>query len=48
VFFWWIATGLDNFVPGGKGPHTVEGVTSAITDTPARPAPAEEKVAVSA
>ena len=22
VFFWWIATGLDNFVPGGKGPHT--------------------------
>ena len=34
VFFWWIATGLDNFVPGGKGPHTVEGVTSAITDTP--------------
>jgi hypothetical protein len=34
VFFWWIATGLDNFVPDGKGPHTVAGVTSAITDTP--------------
>jgi len=34
VFFWWIATGLDNFVPGGKGPHTADGVASAITDTP--------------
>jgi hypothetical protein len=34
VFFWWIATGLDNFVPGGKGPHTAAAVTSAITDTP--------------
>jgi hypothetical protein len=34
VFFWWIATGLDNFVPGGKGPHTADGVAAAITDTP--------------
>jgi hypothetical protein len=34
VFFWWIATGLDNFVADGKGPHTAEAVTSAITDTP--------------
>jgi hypothetical protein len=34
VFFWWIATGLDNFVPGGKGPHTVEAITAAITDKP--------------
>ena len=34
VFFWWIATGLDNFVPDGKGPHTVAAVTAAITDTP--------------
>jgi hypothetical protein len=34
VFFWWTATGLDNFVPDGKGPHTVAAVTSAITDKP--------------
>jgi hypothetical protein len=34
VFFWWIATGLDNYVPDGKGPRTVEAVTSATTDTP--------------
>jgi hypothetical protein len=34
VFFWWIATGLDRFVPDGKGPHTVAAVTSAITDKP--------------
>ncbi len=34
VFFWWIATGLDNFVPGGKGPHTAAAVVSAITDKP--------------
>jgi hypothetical protein len=34
VFFWWIATGLDNFVPDGKGPHTAAAVTSAITDKP--------------
>src|SRR3954452_18098488 len=34
VFFWWIATGLDNFVPDGKGAHTVSAVTAAITDKP--------------
>ncbi len=34
VFFWWIATGLDNFVPAGKGPHTAEAVTAAITNKP--------------
>jgi hypothetical protein len=34
VFFWWIATGLDNFVPGGKGPHTAEAITAAITNKP--------------
>ena len=34
MFFWWIATGLDNFVPGGKGPHSAEAVVAAITDTP--------------
>lgn len=34
VFFWWIATGLDNFVPDGKGPHTADAVAAAITDTP--------------
>src|SRR3954452_10135108 len=34
VFFWWIATGLDRFVPDGKGAHTVAAVTSAITDKP--------------
>jgi hypothetical protein len=34
VFFWWIATGLDNYVPGGKGPHTAAAVTAAITNKP--------------
>jgi hypothetical protein len=34
VFFWWIATGLDNFVPDGKGPHTASAIASAITDKP--------------
>jgi hypothetical protein len=34
VLFWWIATGLDNFVPDGKGPGTVAAVTHAITDKP--------------
>jgi hypothetical protein len=34
VFFWWIATGLDNFVPDGKGPHTVAALTAAITNKP--------------
>src|SRR3954466_12473221 len=31
VFFWWIATGLDNYVPDGKGPHTAAAVLAAIT-----------------
>ena len=34
VFFWWIATGLDNYVPDGKGPGTAAAVTHAITDKP--------------
>jgi hypothetical protein len=34
VFFWWIATGLDNFVADGKGPHTAAAVTAAITNKP--------------
>jgi hypothetical protein len=34
VFFWWIATGLDNFVPGGRGPHTAAAITAAITNKP--------------
>ena len=34
MFFWWIATGLDNFVPDGKGPHTADAIAAAITDTP--------------
>jgi len=34
VFFWWIATGLDKFVPGGKGPHTTAALASAITAKP--------------
>jgi hypothetical protein len=34
VFFWWIATGLDNYVPGGKGPGTAAAVTQAITAKP--------------
>ena len=34
VFFWWIATGLDNYVPDGKGPHTAAAITRAITNKP--------------
>ncbi len=34
VFLWWIATGLDNYVPDGKGPHTAAALTSAITAKP--------------
>ena len=34
VFFSWIATGLDNFVPDGKGPHTAAAITAAITNKP--------------
>jgi len=34
VFFWWIATGLDRFVPDGRGAHNVAVVTAAITNKP--------------
>lgn len=34
VFFWWNATGLDNFVAAGKGPHTVGALAAAITSKP--------------
>lgn len=34
TFFWWTATGLDNYVAGGKGPHTVDALTTAITSKP--------------
>ena len=31
---WWFATGLDNYVPNGKGPHTVAAMIAAATHTP--------------
>lgn len=34
VLFWWFATGLDRYVPGGEGPGTAEAVGAAVTDTP--------------
>jgi hypothetical protein len=34
VLFWWFATGLDNYVAGGKGPHTVAGLGLALTTHP--------------
>jgi Protein of unknown function (DUF1097) len=34
VLFWWFATGLDNYVPGGKGPHTVAALVLALTKHP--------------
>ena len=34
VLLWWFVTGLDGFVPDGKGPHTVEGLAAALTTTP--------------
>lgn len=34
LLMWWFATGLDNYVPNGKGPHTVEALTTALTKTP--------------
>jgi hypothetical protein len=34
VLLWWFATGLDNYVPGGKGPHTVEALGLALTKAP--------------
>jgi hypothetical protein len=34
VLMWWFATGLDNYVPGGKGPHTAAALVTATTKTP--------------
>jgi hypothetical protein len=34
VLLWWFATGLDNYVPGGKGPHTVQALGLALTTKP--------------
>jgi hypothetical protein len=34
VLFWWFATGLDNYVAGGKGPHTVAALGLALTSRP--------------
>jgi hypothetical protein len=34
VLFWWFATGLDNYVTGGGGPHTVAALGLALTTHP--------------
>jgi hypothetical protein len=34
VLFWWFATGLDNYVPGAAGPHTVAALGLALTNHP--------------
>lgn len=34
VLFWWFATGLDNYVPGGKGLHTVAALELGLTKHP--------------
>jgi hypothetical protein len=34
VLFWWFVTGLDNYVPDGKGPHTVAALELALTKHP--------------
>jgi hypothetical protein len=34
VLFWWFATGLDNYVPGAAGPHTVVALGLALTSHP--------------
>lgn len=34
VLFWWFATGLDNYIAGGKGPHTVAALGLALTKHP--------------
>ena len=34
VLFWWFATGLDNYVTDGKGPHTVAALGLALTQHP--------------
>ena len=34
VLFWWFVTGLDNYVPGGAGPHTLQALGLALTKHP--------------
>lgn len=34
VLLWWFTTGLDGYVKGGKGPHTVEALVQALTKKP--------------
>lgn len=34
VLLWWFATGLDNYVPGAAGPHTVAALGLALTKHP--------------
>jgi hypothetical protein len=34
VLFWWFATGLDNYITGGAGPHTVAALGLALTKHP--------------
>ncbi|HLJ03525.1 MAG TPA: hypothetical protein VKT31_08795 [Solirubrobacteraceae bacterium] len=34
VLLWWFVTGLDNYVPNGKGTHTVAGLVLALTKHP--------------
>ena len=34
VLLWWFATGLDNYVPGGKGPHTAQALGLALSTKP--------------
>lgn len=34
VLLWWFATGLDNYVPGRSGPHTVQALAAALTTKP--------------
>lgn len=34
VLFWWFATGLDNYVANGAGPHTVAALGLALTKHP--------------
>jgi Protein of unknown function (DUF1097) len=34
VLLWWFATGLDNYVPGAAGPHTVAALGLALTTHP--------------
>jgi hypothetical protein len=34
VLFWWFATGLDNYIADGRGPHTVAALGLALTKHP--------------